>query len=701
MAVLSKIRQKSVLLIAVVGVALLAFVVGDLVRGGGIGKDSRNVGSVNGVEVNTQEFMQKVTQAEQGGRATGAQANNMVWNNEVNSILLGTEFEKIGLKIGKDQLVNVIKENPNFANNPQFQNQLGKFDINKFNEFIVTMKKGGAEQWNSWLAYEKELEKYAVEQMYFSMIRAGINTTTSEAKNSYHVENSKATFDYVTVAYSSINDDQVKVSDAEIESYIKKNEKKYKSEPTRNIEYVFVSSIPSEKDQNEVKENIVGLLKSSIVYNEETKKNDTVAGFSNTTNLKEFVNLNSDIKFDSLFYSKSDLPLEYQEELYKLQPGEVFGPYLFNDHYCLTRLVDRKAGEKVKAAHILISYAGSASPIPGVTRTKEEAKAKADDLLKQALANPAQFGALATENTEDPGSKNTGGEYDNIAKGQMVKPFDDYIFNNGVGKIGVVETDFGFHIIKVLEKKEAIRLATIARKIEVSEATADEIYTKATKFEQEVASKDFEALAKQMNLPIQPATTVRPFDEQLPLVGKQRPIVTWAFNKSTKIGDIKKFDNADGHIIVKLKSANETGLLTVEEARATVEPILMNEKKAALIRTKMEGKTLADIAAKTGATLTTAADVTRQNPLIINIGPEPKVVGNGFGLKPGAQSALIDGAKGVYVIQTKAINQAPDLPNYNTYKNKTNTVVRGSVQTKVLDALKNNAKIKDHRIDVM
>ncbi len=701
MAVLSKIRQKSVLLIAVVGIALLAFVVGDLVRGGGVGKGSRNVGSINGVEINTQQFMQKVTQAEQSGQAVGAQANNMVWNNEVNSVLLGTEFEKIGLKIGKDQLVNVIKTNPNFANNPQFQNQLGKFDINKFNEFIVTMKKGGAEQWNSWLAYEKELEKFALEQMYFSMIRSGLNTTTAEAKNNYQVENSKATFDYVTVPYSSINDDQVKVTDAEIQTYLKKNEKQYKSEPTRDIEYVFVSSLPSDKDKAEVKENISELLKSSIVYNNETKKNDTVAGFKNTSNLKEFVNLNSDVKYDSLFYSKSDLPLEYQEELFNLQPGEVFGPYLFNDHYCLTRLVDKKPGEKVKAAHILISFAGSSSPMPGITRTKEEAKAKADELLKQALANPAQFGALAMENSEDPGSKNNAGEYDNIARGQMVKPFDEFVFSNAPGKIGVVETDFGYHVIKVLEKKDAIRLATIARKVEVSEATADQIYTTATKFEQDVATKDFEALAKQMNLPIQPSTTVRPFDEQLPLVGKQRSIVTWAFNKATKVGDIKKFDNADGHVIVKLKSANETGLLSVEEARATVAPILMNEKKAALIRPKMEGKTLAEVSAKTGATLTTATDVSRQNPLIINVGPEPKVVGNAFALKPGAQSSLIDGNKGVYVIQTKSVNQAPDLPSYNNYKTKTTTAIRGTAQSKVMEALKNNAKIEDHRIDVM
>lgn len=696
MAVLSKIRQKSVLLIAVIGIALLAFIIGDLVRGG-VGTSSRNVGSINGVEINTQEFLHKVAQVEQNGQMGNSQANEMVWNQEVNSIILETEFEKLGLQLGKDQLVNVIKQNPNFANNPQFLNQLGQFDINKFNAFVLSMKDGGQEQWNAWLAYEKELEKFGLQQMYFSMIQAGMFTTKAEAKASYLAENSKATFNYVTVPYTTINDDEAKVSDSEIETYIKQHENRFKSTVTRDIEYAFINGTPSEKDKEEIKEKVAALLQSSIVYNAKTNQNDTVPGFKNTKNIADFVNANSDVKFDTLHYTKSDLPLEYQEELFNLTPGEVFGPYEFNNHYCLTRLVDKKQGGKVKAAHILITYSGSQAP-GASNRTKEEAKAEADRLLKEVQADVSKFGALALEFSEDPGSKSNQGQYDNIPKGQMVAPFDAFIFNNPAGKLGLVETDFGYHVIHVIEKKEAVQLATIAQLIEISDATGDAIYTQAGKLEQDAATKNLEDVAKEMKLDFQKDVTVRPFDEQLPMIGNQRGIVSWAFGRDTKEGDIKRFEIGDGYIVAKLKAKNETGLATASEARPIVEPILMNEKKAILIRKKMEGSTVEEVASKVGATIANANDVTRQNPLIINVGPEAKVVATAFVTKPGTNSALIDGVKGVYMVNTKEINEAPELPNYNVYKTKTNTAIRSGAQNRAINALKNAAKIKDNRV---
>lgn len=697
MAVLSKIRQKSVLLIAVIGIALLAFIIGDLVNSGSLNSGSRNVGSINGVEINTQEFLHKVAQAEQNGQMSNAQANQAVWNQELNSIILTSEFEKLGLQIGKDQLINVIKQNPNFASNPQFQNQLGQFDIAKFNEFVLGMKNAGQDQWNSWLSYEKELEKVGIQQMYNALITASIYTTSTDAKAAYKNENDKVSFDYVTVAYSTINNEEAKVSDEEISTYIKQHENRFKSDFTREIEYAFIDGSPSEQDKEEVKERVAELLKPSIVYNSTTSTNDTVAGFNTTKNIIDFVNTNSDVKFDSIYYTKSDLPLEYQEQLFNLTPGEVFGPYYFNDHYCLTRLVNKKQGEKVKAAHILITFEGSQAPQSN-PRSKEEAKAEADKILKEAQANPEKFGELALLNSEDPGSKNNAGEYDNISRGQMVPQFDEFIFSNNVGRIGVVETDFGYHIIKILEKKEAVQLATIAQKIEISDATGDVIYTQAAKLEQDAASGNLEELATQMQLAFQKDVTVRPFDEQLPVVGNQRTVISWAFGRDSKVGDIKRFDIADGYIVARLKSKNDTGLLSTTEARVSVEPILMDEKKASLIRQKMNGATIEEIASSTGATIASVNDVTLQNALITNIGQEAKVVGTAFATAVDQNSKLVDGTKGVYMVKTKAVTKAPELPNYNNYKQKETIANKNGASSKALNALKNAAKIKDNRV---
>lgn len=701
MAVLQKIREKSVLLIAVIGLSLFAFIIGGLLEGG-INFSSRNVGSVNGHDIPTQDFLNKLQMLEQNQQASGGQANNMLWMQQVKEILLTEQFEKAGLRLGKDQLINVIKNHPNFAQNPQFLNEAGKFDINKFNVFLSQMK-AQPQQWQAWLNYEEELEKYAKEQMYYNLVKGAMYSTNFEAKMAYKKEMDKAAFDFVTVPYTTVNDDQVKISDEEILSYVQKNAKQFKSDVSRIVEYVYVANKPSAEDEAAVKTQVEELLKPTVVFNKETNKNDTVPGFKTNKDLIAFVNANSDVPYDSTYYAKTELPQQYQEQLYNLPSGEVFGPYLFNNHYCLSKVINKKnITESVDASHILIAYKGASNAAPGITLTKEEAKAKADALLAQAQANPGSFATLAAENTDDPGSKNNGGKYEGIKKGQMVPPFEAFIFNNPVGKLGVVETAYGFHVMKVDNKttKEAVQLATIAKTINSSEKTEDEAYAKATKFEAEAGSKDFSKLATELGLVSQPETKIGAFDDQLPGVeGSQSQAISWAYGKKTAIGDIKKFDSAEGHLIIKLKDINETGVMTASEARGMVEPILKNEKKAEIIRKKMSGATLEEVAKNSGVTIQNG-EVTGGNP-VVGFGNETKVAGAAFGLKPNTTSKLIDGTSGVFMVRTKAVTLAPELPNYNAYKSRVVTNNRNSVQGSVYSAIYQKADIKDNRASVL
>lgn len=280
MAVLQKIREKSVLLIAVIGLSLFAFIIGGLLEGG-INFSSRNVGSVNGHDIPTQDFLNKLQMLEQNQQASGGQANNMLWMQQVKEILLTEQFEKAGLRLGKDQLINVIKNHPNFAQNPQFLNEAGKFDINKFNVFLSQMK-AQPQQWQAWLNYEEELEKYAKEQMYYNLVKGAMYSTNFEAKMAYKKEMDKAAFDFVTVPYTTVNDDQVKISDEEILSYVQKNAKQFKSDVSRIVEYVYVANKPSAEDEAAVKTQVEELLKPTVVFNKETNKNDTVPGLKPT-----------------------------------------------------------------------------------------------------------------------------------------------------------------------------------------------------------------------------------------------------------------------------------------------------------------------------------------------------------------------------------------------------------------------------------
>lgn len=703
MAVLQKIREKSGLLIGVIGFCLLAFIAGDLLSGG-INFTSRNVGEVNGTAISAADYTNKINNLEQSGQGKGAQLYNQVWTNEVRTILFSEQLDKAGLRLGKDQLINVIKTHPSFSQNPQFLNDAGQFDINKFNSFLAQMKAAGAQQWNAWLAYEDQLGDFAKEQMYMNMIKGAIVTTTAEAKIAYKNEATKVSFDYVTVPFNTVNDDQVKVTDDEINSYVKKHAKQFKTTPSRKVEYVFVANKPSKEDEAQAKQLVEDLLKPSVVFNQTTNKNDTISGFTRATDVREFVNLNSDVPFDSTYYAKEQLPAEHAEKLFNEPIGSIYGPYVFNDYYAVSKVIAKKnTTETVDASHILIAYKGAMSADTTVSLTKEEAKEKAEALLKQAQGG-ADFAALATENTNDSGSKATGGKYPNIQKGQMVPTFDQYIFNNPIGKLGIVESDFGFHVLKVdkINEKEGVQLATIAKKIESSTKTQDQIYSQANKFLENVESgKDFAKEATAQGLTSFPATKINPFDEQLIGVeGSHTDAIRWASNSKTKVGDVKKFDSADGYLVVKLVNINDTELMDVEDARSVVEPILMNEKKAEIIRKQMAGNTLEEVSKNAKVGIVNAIDVTGANPMV-NGFQEPLVVGNALGRKVNETSKLINGRNGVYMVKTKNITKAVDLPNYLTYKQKVGTNNRQMVQNLIYSAMYQNANIKDNRHKVL
>lgn len=695
MAVLQKIRQRSLLLILVIGFCLLAFIVGDLFNNGGFSQTSKDVGSINGKDISFEDFRVKVSNVEKSGQGmSSTQAANRVWDQEVSIALLTAEFDKLGLRVGESHIIEALKADQNIGQNPMFLNAAGIFDIAKFKEYF----KSNPEQAQMIKEREKDAALNAKFQIYNTLVKSGIYTTESEGKMKYEMEANKANFDYVSVLYSTIKDSDVKISDAEITEYMKKNEKRFKAEESRELEYVLIEEKASPEDEAEVKTTINSLLSGRVVYNQATGKNDTLSGFKGTTDNIEFVNANSDIPYDSTYVAKKDLPVEHAEQLFNLPQGEVYGPYMFGQYYCISKSLGRKAGVNAKASHILISYEGTQVPNKKEKRTKEEAKAKAEMLLAQVQANPSSFMMLALTSSDDS-SAQQGGDLGYFSQGQMVKPFNDFVFNNSIGKIGLVETDFGFHIINITDKQDAIRLATIAQKVEPSDATSDVIFNKAVKFEMDANEKDFAAVAKEAALTVNPSVKVKVMDENFGAIGNQRQIVRWAFEKGTNVGDVKRFEVANvGNVIVKLKKVHEIGLMPIADARPSVEPMLKNKKKAEMIKAKMSGASLGAIAKANGTTVQQAVDVTLENASLPGVGPEQKVVGVAFGLAANKVSGTIEGNSGVYVVQTKAITKAPALKSHADYIAKLKSQ-NASASGRVIPALKADAKIEDNRAE--
>jgi len=696
MAVLAKIRQRSALLIMVIALALFAFIVQDLFSNGNFGGSKKDVGSINGKEIPFEDFRVKVSNVEKSGQngkpMSSIQAVNQVWGQEVNIALLTAEFEKLGIRVGEKHIIEVLKSDPNIGQNQMFLNAAGKFDIVKFKEYFKSNPEGLV----MLKQREKDAELNAKFTIYNSLVKGSLYTTDAEGKMKYEMEANKVNFDFVSVPYSSIKDSDVKISDEEIIAYMKTKEKRFKSEESRELDYVLIEEKPSNQDESEIKKNVDALLTSRVEYKD--GKNDTIQGFKSVKNNAEFVNANSDIPFDSTFIAKKDLPSEHAEQLFNLPAGEVYGPYMYNNYYCISKGLGRKSGANAKASHILISYEGTQVPNKKEKRTKEEAKVKAEALLVQAKANPAMFSMLAMTNSDDS-SAQQGGDLGYFSQGQMVKPFNDFVFNNSIATIGLVETDFGFHIINVTDKQDAVKLATIAQKIEASESTNDNIYTQATKFEMDAANKDFAVLAKESKLVVNPSVRVKAIDENFGSVANQRQIVKWAFSGDTKVGDVKRFEVLNvGHIIAKLKKVTEKGLMAVEDARPQVEQILKNKKKAEKIKTKLSGSSLDAMAKANNVTVQQAIDITLESPSLPGAGFEPKVVGTAFSSATGKVSATIEGNAGVYVVMTKSVLKAPVLKSHTDYVNKVKQQV-ASYSGRVIPALKSDADIQDNRAD--
>lgn len=694
MAILSKIRQRSILLVLIIALALFSFVLADVIKSGGFSGGSNDIGSVNGTKFEQQEFMSKVANVEKQQQGiSGTQALNSVWEQELRKALLSEQYDKIGLLLGKEQLMAVIKNDPQLSQSPQFLNAAGKFDDKKFAEYINSLQSAPDQtQWNQWKAYEIQIEDFAKEQMYNTLIKSSVYTTKAEGKLKYERDNNKVDFDYVALAFSTVSDDQVKVTDEEIIAYMKKNPKKYKSDNTRSVEYVLVENKPSAADEAAMKSKMDGFVNGKV------ESNETIPSFASATNLADYVNKYSEIKFDSTYVAKKDINPQFAEQLYALAPGQVFGPYADNGYSKLSRVAGRKSGATAKVSHILIAYKGAMQAAPTVKLTKEEAKAKAEGLLAQVNANPSSMAMLAMVNSDDQGSKQNGGVYDNVAPKQMVKPFDDFLFNNPVGKTGVVETDFGFHVMKVDGKNDAILLATVALKIQPSEQTEDANYNKALKIETSAMENGLEKAAKTAGLTIAPVTSVKAYDENVANLGLQRQIVTWAFNEDTNVNDVKRFDIANqGFAIVKLKSKNDDGLLPLELAKQSVEPLIKNEKKAAILKKKMTGSTLEAISKATGSSISPAVGASMASPVIPNLGYEPKVVGAALGLASGKTSKVIEGNSGLFMVRTKVVTKAPAVKDYKSQIDQLNQQTKGSAPYRVVQGLKDKADIVDNR----
>ena len=281
----------------------------------------------------------------------------------------------------------------------------------------------------------------------------------------------------------------------------------------------------------------------------------------------------------------------------------------------------------------------------------------------------------------------------------MTEKFNDFAFQNALGTIGLVETEFGYHIVKIDDKQDVVRLATFSRAIEPSDETVNTLFTEATTFEMAV-SEDKEGYAQkagEKEYRVRPVNQLKAMDENLPGLGAQRRIVQWAFNEETRVGDVRRFDLNNGYAIAQLTATHAEGLKSVEDASVQVLPRIRKEKKAAQIIAANQGKSLEEMASSNSVVVSSASALNAKSPTIAGAGREPLVVGTAVTMDPGTISGLLEGETGVFKLEVTNKEEAPALENYTTYANNLENTLGARVTTEVYNALKEKAEVVDNR----
>ena len=713
MAILSKIRDRSIALIAVIGLALFAFVLDPSTLSDFFDSTKINeVGEVDGESISRQEYAQALEtyKTRTNGRVSDMQAAKTVWENILKEKIYTKQLEDAGVTIGESDVINSIINSPSIQGNPQFLNDAGLFDKDKFMQFLKdTQESEDQSLWNAWSNYISEVGVSLKRDTYDNLIKAGLGASLKEGQYQYEEDNNLVSADLVNIPYSSIPDSLVTVTRDEVDAYIKKNPTQFEVDATRDISYVKFDILATESDKEAIKNKVASFLEDRQDLNKATAQQFTIQGLKNTTDYNLFFEENiSDIPMQEVYLMKNELPQVISEAVIQGKVNDTFGPYEDRNYFKISKLTATfSRPDSVKASSIFIPYVGSLGATVETTKTEEQAKVSIDSIYKLVRNNKKKFADIASKVNTDS-SKDKGGDIGWNRHNQSFNStrFDvdlaEFMFDNKVGEIGVVKSKFGFHVIRIDDQKnrqKVVKMITFGREIIPSLNTENAVFQKAEQFALDLASKEsnFYDVAKKSNYQTKPAIGLKIMDDKVPgLPATQRPIVTWSFGRDTKVGDVQRFDVDKGYVVAILTGKTNKGLLSSSKAINRVRPILLNDKKAELIKEKMIGSSLNDIATANNIVIKKADNVSLKSPSIAGVGFEPKIVGAMQRAKENQFYNKVAGDRGVYAFVVNKKEKAVVLPNYEVYRKVISEDRKASI-LKIFEALKKTSEVEDSR----
>jgi peptidyl-prolyl cis-trans isomerase D len=738
MSVLESLRQRSGLLVAIVGIALLTFVLTGLLERGSLGGPDTTVGEIAGKPIEYNVFNKKVEEAVENkkrslGKATLTDKETEdvvqeVWNMLINEEVMLKEYEELGITVSPDELYDIMVEHPSpyFVRyltdpntgkvNPAFTDpNTGQISPAKIREFAQSM---APEQETQWVQLEELMRQVRIIEKYNALVKKGMYVTTSQAKRLFTDQNSEVSIKYVLKGYSSVADNKVKVTDEDLNEYYTKHKNEFKQEDSRNIEYVSFDIAPSQEDEKEI-------LTAMQQVAEKLKENKT---FSDDSLL---VVAESDYRmFDMSYNTKGTLSPQIDSLMFEEKEGFVVGPYIENGYVKVSKLMDSKLfADSAKVRHILIAYSGSGAD-PSITRTKEQAKTLADSLQevltpkktkkKEKSERGAGFTELVEKYSDDGGKRRPenkkededyqgkGGNYGWVNdKSPFVPEFKEAALKGDEGDITVVESQFGYHIIEILDSKgseKKVQVASVERKLEPSNKTMQAIFAKASEFAGKYNTLElFQQAVTEQKLNKRIAEKIKENDKIIPGIESSRPLIKWIYeNEKGMVSDPK--DLGGRYVVAAITEINEKGFAPLEQVKDEVTENVIKEKKAELLvgeinEAKKGASAIENIASKLGLSASSANNINFNSNSIEGIGNDLGFVGAVSAMKERTMSAPLVGKAGVMICYADRVSSVPLPKEYNKQVSQELSKLQMRVDfEEVFKALKENANVQDHLV---
>jgi len=620
------------------------------------------------------------------------------------------EFAKLGIQVTttgdgedneeNDMLAGSRTMDENLKKAPAFTNDAGQFDMNMLNRFISIIQNPQDAQQElmkeQWIASSEAIYEQRLRQKYTSLLSSSTYVTKAEAEQEYKASETSGVFDYVYVPLSSVSDSMVSIEDADLENYLEENSNEFTVSESRVIDYVVFPIVPNEVDAKRTEKEI-NLLKNQ---------------FDDASNDSTFAKAKTDIGTSGVGkYASDDLPDILIDEKSFVE-GKVYGPYLQAKEHKLFKYVGityDTVYNNPSASHILFATQNLDDA------AKAEKKKQAEQVLANAISG-TNFIGLAFQYSEDPGSKQKGGDLGSFGKGQMVKPFEQAVFT--AKKTGVVpeliESAFGYHIINVTKiasvddivKKDVF--AQITKQISAGRDTRNTIFREASAFLKESKESENFDLAVENNPKLTKIQGIQlaPNSKFVGALGEASEIINWAYQQEEKdvISDLVKLE--DKYVVAVVTKVVKANDLTVENLREQLSEKVMNIKKAEFIKEKLVSYsgTLSEIEnaynnahGKDLASLYEAVNLTLSTSSIGSTGFDPIAVGAAFATPVNQQSPATIGDNGVYLFKTISITEPEEIADYTKYIDRLKNPQSGAVSYKADEALKKLTGVEDKR----